>query len=266
MHVFDEVAAGVFVATSSRESTTSTAVVSGSDCVLIDPAWTPSELDLLARAASERGWHMTAGFATHAHYDHLLWHPDFGNVARWASRKTAALAAEHRNELWRALDAGTGYPGWYRDQFARVTALPGTQAPAPSGETIEAVVHDGHAPGHTALWLADRKVLIAGDMLSDTELPLPFDPDDLTAYARGLQVLAPYVRAADLLIPGHGSPTASPSCRLDADVAYLAGKFTGDRLSDTDPRVDLPDMQTVDRRIEALAAENPEALQYLPSA
>jgi len=41
-------------------------------------------------------------------------------------------------------------------------------------------------PGHTALSLPPLRVLIAGDMLSDVELPLPFYLDDLPAYIDAL--------------------------------------------------------------------------------
>jgi glyoxylase-like metal-dependent hydrolase (beta-lactamase superfamily II) len=70
---------------------------------------------------------------------------------------------------------------------------------------IEPVFHDGHAPGHTALWLPERRVLIVGDMLSDIELPLPFFPDDLPAYLDSLDRLAPLASRAAVIVPGHGT-------------------------------------------------------------
>jgi glyoxylase-like metal-dependent hydrolase (beta-lactamase superfamily II) len=75
----------------------------------------------------------------------------------------------------------------------------------PHGFVSELIVHDGHAPGHTAIWLGDQHVLIAGDMLSDIELPLPFWPDDLPAYIAALDHLAPFAAAARSIIPGHGT-------------------------------------------------------------
>jgi glyoxylase-like metal-dependent hydrolase (beta-lactamase superfamily II) len=75
---------------------------------------------------------------------------------------------------------------------------------APTGVQIEPVFHDGHAPGHTALWLPERRVLIAGDMLSDIELPLPFFPDDLPAYLDSLDRLAPLAPAPPSSCPVTG--------------------------------------------------------------
>ena len=121
--------------------------------------------------------------------------------------------------------------------MGRVSSVEGEIPPEslPAGVTAELVVHDGHAPGHTAVWLAESRVLVAGDMLSEQEVPLPFDPDDLPSYLTGLDLLAPYVARAAVLIPGHGSPTSDPMSRLDADRRYLDAVMRG-RIPD-DPRL-----------------------------
>jgi glyoxylase-like metal-dependent hydrolase (beta-lactamase superfamily II) len=224
MRELREVADGVLVATSRRYATTSTVVVSGDRAVLVDPAWDPDELDSLADAVQARGLTIGAGLATHAHHDHLLWHPRFGDVPRWASRRTVELANGHRTELLAALG-----PDW-PPALAEVFGLLRVAEPDPVGDAddpILLVVHDGHAPGHTACWLPARQVLLAGDMLSDLELPLPHDPDDLASYLTGLEVLAPYVARAKVLVPGHGNPTDQPNSRLDADRRYLSALIAG---------------------------------------
>jgi glyoxylase-like metal-dependent hydrolase (beta-lactamase superfamily II) len=171
-----------------------------------------------------RGLTIGAGLATHAHHDHLLWHPRFGDVPRWASRRTVELANGHRTELLAALG-----PDW-PPALAEVFGLLSVAEPDPVGDAddpILLVVHDGHAPGHSACWLPARQVLLAGDMLSDLELPLPHDPDDLASYLTGLEVLAPYVARAKVLVPGHGNPTDQPNSRLDADRRYLSALIAG---------------------------------------
>lgn len=223
-----EVADGVLVATSRRYATTSTVVVSADHAVLVDPAWDPDELAALADAVQARGLAIGAGVATHAHHDHLLWHPQFGDVPRWASPRTVQLANDHRAELLAAL--GPDWPAELAEGFGRLSVA----EPDPLGaaeDPIVLVVHDGHAPGHSALWLPARRVLLAGDMLSDLELPLPHDPDDLGAYLAGLELLAPYVAQADVLVPGHGTATDQPASRLAADRNYLTALIAG-----VDPR------------------------------
>lgn len=162
------------------------------------------------------GYRVRAGIATHAHHDHLLWHPLFGEAPRWASRRTVELADDHRVELLDAL--GQQWPPRLAPVFARLTPV-ADDGWVPFGRELHLIVHDGHAPGHAAVWVSDADVLLAGDMLSDVELPMPLDPDDLPAYLAGLDVLAPFVARARLLVPGHGRPTATPIERLDATVA-----------------------------------------------
>ena len=208
-----EVAPGVLVATSRVMQTNTTVVVESGRALLIDPAWMPDELDAIAAALRERGLDVAEGFATHAHHDHLLWHPFFGDVPRWASARTAELADVQRDALVEAL--GAEFPADLVDLMGRVDA----------GSTtfdIELGVHDGQAPGHTAVWLPGPRVLVAGDMLSDVELPLPFDPDDVPAYERALDVLKPYAQSARLVVPGHGSVGADALARWEADRRYLA--------------------------------------------
>lgn len=84
-----EVADGVLVATSRRDLTTSTVVVHEGTTLLVDPAWEPDELEALADFLEEAGLRVSAGFATHSHHAHILWHPGFGGAPRWATRGTA---------------------------------------------------------------------------------------------------------------------------------------------------------------------------------
>ena len=95
------------------------------------------------------------------------------------------------------------------------------------GPTAVCIEHDAHAPGHVAVLLPDSGVLVAGDMLSDIELPMPADDETLEDYAAGLERLRPAVESATWLIPGHGSPTQSPMLRYDADMRYLADLMSG---------------------------------------
>ncbi len=252
-----EIAPGVHVMTSSRYTTTTTVVVRDGSAVLVDPAWTVDERDGIVTWLRERGLAVVAGFSTHAHHDHLLWHPGFGDVPRWASAGTVRCAHEWRDELTAQLgdDLPDGWPNpidgirevpcGRLDPFADVADRGGEVEP------IELVVHDGHAPGHTALLLPGRGVLVAGDMLSDIELPLPFSPDDLPAYLAALDTLAPAVGRASTLVPGHGHPSPQPMARLDADRRYLDALLAGQDVDD--PRRALPGMDAAHTRNVELA-------------
>lgn len=238
-------------------STTSTVVVAadGRSVLLVDPAWLPDDLAALGSSMRSHGFDVVAGFATHAHHDHLLWHPDLGDVPRWASPRTAELAATFRAELVAAL--GPGWPEPLVDLLGRVR--PAVAAPdgttsiplLPPGLDAELLVHDGHCSGHTAVWLPRTRTLLAGDMLSDVELPLPLDPDDLPAYLAALDRLAPLAARADVVVPGHGSPGTDAARRLDADRRYLDALLAGQEPDD--PRIAHPGMAQVHARVAALA-------------
>lgn len=252
MRALDEVADGVWVATSRRMFTTSTVIVGGDQALLVDPAWDADELAALATWLSERGLTVSAGFATHAHHDHLLWHPGFGAPPRWASDVTAALAVSERGTL--VAQSGTDTPAPLLELMGRVDGV-GTSLPAdslPPGVAIELIVHDGHAPGHTALWLPGPRVLVAGDMLSDVELPLPFFPDDLSAYLAALDRLADVAARARIVIPGHGRVGTDALARLDADRGYLDEMIRHGRSDDR--RIANPGMAEEHAHVALLAA------------
>lgn len=215
--VLVEVAPGVLVATSRRDITTSTVIVDGGTTLLVDPAWEPDELEALADWLEEAGLTVAAGFSTHAHQDHLLWHPGFGGAPRWTSAVAAETVAEHRGELVELI--GPDWPRQLTPLVGQVRPLTGGSIPWP-GRTAEIIVHDGHSIGHGAVWLPTSGVLLAGDMLSDVELPLA-EETGLRAYDEALDILLPYVRQAAVLVPGHGHPTTTPMDRWAADRHYL---------------------------------------------
>jgi glyoxylase-like metal-dependent hydrolase (beta-lactamase superfamily II) len=149
----------------------------------------------------------------------LLWHSRFGDVPRYATAPCAQLASEARERAQKmAAESATGIP---LELVALLTPLPADGGPVP-GEIIE---HQAHAVGHAAVLLADRGVLLAGDMLSDVLIPL-FDPrqsDQLNTYEAALDRLAEAAKHADVVIPGHGAVAKGTevAARFAADRAYL---------------------------------------------
>jgi glyoxylase-like metal-dependent hydrolase (beta-lactamase superfamily II) len=119
---------------------------------------------------------------------------------------------------------------------ALVTPLPADGGPVP-GELIE---HRAHAVGHAAILLADRGVLLAGDMLSDALVPL-FDfrqEDQAGAYEEALDRLDEAVGQADVMVPGHGSVAEGPeiAARVAADRTYIDALRRGEEPAD--PRLE----------------------------
>jgi hydroxyacylglutathione hydrolase len=229
----DELAPGVFVATAEKYTTTTT-VVAGADggCLLIDPAVTVPDLAALAAWLSERGLRPVAGWSTHPHWDHLLWSAAFGAVPRYATPSAVAVAARELPGLVSAVEESA--PGHDLTLFARVEPLPGSEIDW-AGPRAVVYAHDAHAPGHGAVLLPEAGLLIAGDMLSDIEIPLlDLESDDpFGGYRRGLELLAtvPGVRR---VVPGHGhvGDQAEFRRRVDADRAYLDATEAGADVAD----------------------------------
>lgn len=235
-----EVTEGVWVATSRRYATTSTVLLDGEGgALVVDPAWDSDELAAIPADLRALGVRCVAGVATHQHYDHVLWHPDLGDVPRWTSVGTAEQLANHRDDVLEPLVGDL--PSELLDLAGLVQPLPSDTVPW-SGPTARCWIHDAHAPAHLALELEATGVLVCGDMLSDLELPMPAeDAPDLLGYLAGLELLADVVRRSRLLIPGHGTPTDRPMERLDADRAYLEAVLSGRPVDD--PRMDNPGMR-----------------------
>lgn len=237
-----EVARGVHVATSRVYTTTSTVVVGAAGtCLVVDPAVTAREVDGLAATIRDRGWTPVACWSTHAHWDHVLDGPGFHRLPRWTEGATATdaetLAAE------RDADPELARSG---EPPAPIAAL---RTPYPQrtpgvldwdGPPVHVLRHDAHSRPHTALVLPEASVLVAGDMLSDLEIPLL----DLTAsepvgdYLAALNLLESV--GAEVVVPGHGHVGGADELqrRLAADRAYLAALVGG--TSCDDDRLALP--------------------------
>ena len=224
---FTEILPGVLVATGVLYTTTTT-VVAGPDgsCLVIDPAVTVAEIAGLAAAIAARGLRPVLGWSTHPHWDHVLWHASLGDVPRYATPAAAAAARSERDQL--AAAAEESAPGHDRSLIGNVTRLSGTSLPW-DGPAAELIVHDGHAPGHGAVFLPDSGVLIAGDMCSDIEIPFVVDPgepeasmDPVGDYRAGLSRLAA-VTGIRHVVPGHGQVADAGEFRrrVEADFAYL---------------------------------------------
>jgi glyoxylase-like metal-dependent hydrolase (beta-lactamase superfamily II) len=233
-----QVADGVWVRQSEWVWTNSIVVRGDDGLIVIDPGIHGSELDELADDLNRLGVPVVAGFSTHPHFDHLLWHARFGDVPRYATDAGATRAREAREGAQAmAAEQASGVP---LELVALVTPLPAGGGPVP-GEIIE---HQAHAVGHAAVLLADRGVLIAGDMLSDVLIPLldSGQSDQVGAYEAALDRLGAATRQVDVVVPGHGAVAKGAedvAARLAADTAYIDALGRGDdpvdaRLRDAD--------------------------------
>jgi glyoxylase-like metal-dependent hydrolase (beta-lactamase superfamily II) len=244
--VLRQVAEGVLVHESEFLQSHAVVVHGTAGVLLIDPGVLGYEMAALANDLRELGQPVVAGFSTHPHWDHLLWHARLGSGPRYG---TARCAADVRVQL--------SDPGWKArvgewippdiigqvplDLLGLITGLPAGTARIPwDGPQVRIVEHQAHAPGHAALLIEERGVLVAGDMLSDVLIPM-LDLDDtadpIEDYLFALRLLEGVAGGVDILVPGHGSIGGADQVRVrvDQDRAYVQG--LRDAGVPSDPRV-----------------------------
>jgi hydroxyacylglutathione hydrolase len=239
MQRLTELVPGVLVGTAEFSTTTSTVVTSdGGGCLVIDPAVSVAEVAALAADLAGAGLRPQAGFATHPHWDHVLWSRDLGDVPRYAAPRAVAIAEQERDRMVAGVQESA--PGHDLELFGRLVSLGSDQVPW-AGPAAHVVIHNGHAPGHGAVFLPDTGVLVAGDMLSDIEIPLldTVEDDPLGDYQAGLEQIAA-LSGVRWLVPGHGQvgDAAEFRRRLEADIRYLNLLSAGEPFDDPRCTVD----------------------------
>jgi glyoxylase-like metal-dependent hydrolase (beta-lactamase superfamily II) len=241
-----QVAQGVLTHQSESLENNAVAVEGRTGVLLVDPGTTGSDMACLANDLRELDQPVVAGFSTHPHWDHVLWHAELGEAPRYGTARCAAYLRDLlSNADWKARVAKVLPPAIAEevpmDRFGLLTGLPVETAHIPwDGPPVRIIQHQAHAPGHAALFIEECGVLVAGDMLSDVLVPmldLNSNRDPLEDYLDGLQLLEGVADDIDVLVPGHGSVSRAQQirARIDQDRAYVQALRDGD--DPDDPRI-----------------------------
>ncbi|WP_081416411.1 MBL fold metallo-hydrolase [Arthrobacter castelli] len=192
---------------------------------------------------------IVAGFSTHPDWDHVLWHAELGQAPRYGTAPCATFMRDVRsNEDWKAR-AYDGLPPEIADEtpldlYGLITGLPAQTVQIPwDGPKVRIIEHPAHAPGHAALFIEERGILGAGDMLSDLFVPMP-DVENaanpIDDYLIGLRLLEDVADDVDVVIPGHGSAGGADQvrARITQDRAYVHALRDGRKPRDL--RIESP--------------------------
>jgi glyoxylase-like metal-dependent hydrolase (beta-lactamase superfamily II) len=227
-----QVAEGVLIHESEFCQSNAVVVQGRTGVLLIDSGVQGYEMACLANDLSDSGQTVVAGFSTHPHWDHLLWDARLGAAPRYGTARCAAtvrnlLSDAHwkdRITQWIPPDIVEQVP---LDLLGLITGLPAETARIPwDGPQVRVIEHQAHAPGHAALLIEERGVLVAGDMLSDVLIPmldLMNAADPIEDYLAALRLLDGVAGDVDVLVPGHGSVGGADQvrARIDQDRAYV---------------------------------------------
>jgi glyoxylase-like metal-dependent hydrolase (beta-lactamase superfamily II) len=243
--VLREVADGVLVHESAF-CQSNAVVVQGTDGVLlIDAGVLDDEMVCLVDDLTDSGRTVVAGFSTHPHWDHLLWHAALGPAPRFGTERCAATVRERLSDAGARARVAQLIPEDIAEQvpldlLGGLTALPaGATELAWDGPPIRIVEHQAHAPGHAALVVEESGVLVAADMLSDVLVPMLDlnSADPVEDYLAALQLLEGVAGGIEVVVPGHGSTGGSEDvrARIDQDRSYVLA--LRDRQDPSDSRV-----------------------------
>jgi len=238
-----QVAEGVLVHESQFCQSNAVVVQGPAGVLLVDPGVLGHELACLANDLSDAGQSVVAGFSTHPHWDHLLWHGRFGAPPRYGTAGCAAVVRERLSDAGAKARVAGMIPSDIVEQvplddlFGHITGLPPEMAQIPwDGPQVRIIEHQAHAPGHAALLIEELGVLVAGDMLSDVLIPMlnPTAPSPIEDYLAALQLLEDVAGDVDVVIPGHGSigKADQARARIDQDRAYVLALRSGQAVAD----------------------------------
>jgi Metallo-beta-lactamase superfamily len=188
--VLRQVAEGVLVHESEFCQSNAVVVQGRAGVLLIDPGVLGDEMAALADDLRELGQPVVAGFSTHPHWDHLLWHPRLGAAPRYGTARCAATVRDRLSDAGAKARIAHLIPPDIVEQvpldlLGLITGLPAETARIPwEGPQVRIIEHQAHAQAMRLLEGA------AGD--------------------------------ADVLVPGHGSVGGAGQvrARIDQDRAY----------------------------------------------
>jgi glyoxylase-like metal-dependent hydrolase (beta-lactamase superfamily II) len=226
------------VVTSGFWQTNAVALRAGDEAMLIDSPYLPDELDALPSLLAGAGFEPDGLLATHADFDHLLGRLAFPGMTLGLGESSVERLRREPGSAQRELrdyDARFYVVRPAPLALGQVQGLPVPGRVEIGDRELELQPAEGHTSDGMALFDRAQGILVAGDYLSDVEIPWISESGSLAEYRATLARLAPLVEQASTVVPGHGAPHPRETALrlLDEDLDYLDALERGEqRLPD----------------------------------
>ncbi|MFS0838418.1 MBL fold metallo-hydrolase [Paenibacillus sp. 1P03SA] len=238
----------VTVFQSAVYKTTSTVIVTDDLVLIADPNWLPREIEEIRQhVEAVRGGRPVYVLFTHGDFDHIIGYRAFpGAVTIGSKGLLNHPEKEKKLALITSFDAGHYIDRDYPVEFPHIDiAAAGNGQVFQLGETsLTFYLAPGHTPDGLMTVVEPPGVLIAGDYLSDFELPFIYD--SAKAYEGTLDTVRHIYRThvLKLLVPGHGQATGDVremERRLELADHYLQSLIAAVQADDGDALLALRD-------------------------
>lgn len=248
---------GVTVQTSRLWKTNSTVITGIGDnakaTIVVDPGWFPDEIEDLRRiAVATPPGRATHVLFTHGDHDHVVAWDDFDGAQLIAhpdaARRDASEVERQVAGLDKRRETIRARPYRYPPVAAFPTAVP--EYLDLGGERALFFPAPGHQPDGLFTVLPERRVLIAGDYLSDEEFPFIYHslPEYRSTLLLARELCSRY--GITMEVPGHGQVATTPEeieYRISTDLDCL------DRL-EAGVKAAKADGLSCDQAVERLAS------------
>ncbi len=194
--------------------------------IIIDPCYFPVEIQIIADFVNRRKSFNKLIIFTHSDFDHVIGYQYFKGAKLLAQEEMkfcdASLQLAQLKEIDQTYYIKRRFPFVYPE--LDITFETTQHIHLKDDELILF-----HAPGHTAdsciIISKEKRIMFAGDYLSDLEFPFVYF--NIQAYQRSLELARKLVADYEIeyIVPGHGEVAAGQTeilTRIENDKAYLS--------------------------------------------
>lgn len=203
----------------------SVVIANAGECLIVDPAYFPRELDELSSIVTNLGEAKSVVF-THVHWDHVVGWSQFPSAKVWGSHHLATAVQNLSSDAQEQLKSANEFDArWYVQRptplaWPQIHALSNDQSLTIGDCQIQILETPGHSKDGLALLLQNEGILITGDYLSPCEIPFV---ENIIEYQNTLKRFLKIFPNLKKIIPGHG-PCLTPEQATkiaQEDLEYL---------------------------------------------